>query len=183
MSEHEHHHHRVGGEGGLPGAHFCVNDGSRLTLREVEGRPTEVCDRCGWTLWHDPKLASATLVLDAGGELVLARRATSPSYGEWCLPGGFVNDDEAPAAGAARECREEIGCEVVVNGLIGAYHVPKRDGASIVVLGYEARLADGARPHPGPEMLETASFPLDRLPPLAFPSHREALADWLAQRR
>lgn len=183
MNEHEHHDHRPGGATGVPGRHFCVNDGARLSIHEIEGRPLEACDRCGWVLWRDPKLATATLVLDGGGGLVLARRATEPGYGDWCLPGGFVNDDEHPATSAARECREEIGCEIVVDRLIGVYHVPKPDAPSLVVLGYSARLAGGERPAPGPEMLEAASFPLDRLPPLAFSSHREALTDWLAQCR
>lgn len=183
MSEHQHHDHRAPGATGVPGRHFCVNDGSRLTIHEIEGRPLEACDRCGWVLWRDPKLATATLVLDAEGAVVLGRRATEPGYGDWCLPGGFVNDDEHPAASAARECREEIRCEIVVESLIGAYHVPKPDAPSMVVLGYAARLAGDARPAPGPEMLEAASFALHRLPPLAFSSHREVLADWLAQRR
>lgn len=183
MNEHEHHHHRPPGATGVPGSHFCVNDGARLTMHEIEGRPLEACDRCGWVLWRDPKLATATLVLDGDGGLVLARRATEPGYGDWCLPGGFVNDDEHPAASAARECREEIGCEILLDRLVGAYHVPKSDAPSMVVLGYSARLAGGARPVPGPEMLETASFALDRLPTLAFSSHREVLADWLARRR
>lgn len=179
MSEHREHHHRVSGTAGAPGRHFCLNDGSRLTIHEIEGRPLEACDQCGWVLWRDPKLATATLVLDGAGALVLARRATHPGYGEWCLPGGFVNDDEHPAVGAARECQEEIGCDVAVDRLVGAYHVPKRDAPSMVVLGYLARLAAGAEPQPGPEMLETASFPVDRLPALAFTSHQEILADWL----
>lgn len=180
--QHQHHGHGSGRATGVEGRHFCIHDGSRLTVHEIEGRPLEACDRCGWVLWRDPKLATATLVLDAGGALVLARRATEPGYGKWCLPGGFVNDDEHPAAGAARECLEEIGCDVVVDRLVGAYHVPKVDGPSMVVLGYTARLAGGACPRRGPEMLETGLFPLDQLPPLAFSSHREVLADWLAQR-
>lgn len=183
MSDHAHHDHRLGGGTGVPGRHFCVNDGARLTVHEIEGHPLEACDRCGWVLWRDPKLATATLVVDAVGGLVLARRATEPAYGDWCLPGGFVNDDEHPEASAARECWEEIGCEILVDRLVGVYHVPKSDAPSMVVLGYSARLADGARPRPGPEMLETASFPLDRVPSLAFSSHRQAFADWLAQRR
>jgi ADP-ribose pyrophosphatase YjhB (NUDIX family) len=183
VSEHEHHGHGLEGATGVLGRHFCINDGSRLAIHEIEGRLMEACDRCGWVLWRDPKLATATLVLDGRGELVLARRATEPAYGDWCLPGGFVNDDEHPAAGAARECWEEIGCEIVVDRLIGVYHVPKTDAPSMVVLGYTARLAGDASPRPGPEMLETASFPLDRLPPLAFESHREVLTDWLAELR
>lgn len=183
MSEHQHHDHRPGATTGVAGRHFCVNDGSRLSVHEIEGRALEACDRCGWVLWRDPKLATATLVLDGGGGLVLGRRATQPGYGDWCLPGGFVNDDEHPSASAARECWEEIGCEVVVERLVGAYHVPKQDGPSLVVLGYAAHLAAASPPAPGPEMLEAASFPLDGLPPLAFSSHREALADWLARPR
>ncbi|MGH7918449.1 MAG: NUDIX hydrolase [Candidatus Dormibacteraceae bacterium] len=182
MNEHQHHHHHAAGETGVLGRHYCVNDGSRLTVDEIEGRPLEACDRCGFVLWRDPKVATAALVTDPGGRLLLARRATQPGYGSWCLPGGFVNDDEHPAEGAARECREEIGCQVLVDRLVGVYHVPKEDASSMVVIGYAGRL-QGGEPHPGPEMLEVASFAPDRVPELAFSSHREALADWLRGHR
>lgn len=149
--------------------------------RVIEGREVEACPRDNFVLWRDPKVSTA-VVVEAGGGIVLGRRAIEPGYGLWCLPGGFVNDDEDPAAAAARECMEEIGAAVEVTGLIGIYHVPKTDAPSMIVIAYRARMVDGAHALPGAEMLEVANFPLDAidaLPPLAFPSHRNVLAEYL----
>jgi ADP-ribose pyrophosphatase YjhB (NUDIX family) len=158
--------------------HFCVNCGAALVPRVIEGREVEACPNDGFVLWHDPKVSTA-VVVEADGGIVLGRRAIEPGYGLWCLPGGFVNDDEDPAAAAARECFEEINAQVEVAGLIGVYHIAKTDAPSMVVIAYRARLAGAARPSAGAEMLEVGVFQLDSLPSLAFPSHRTVLAEYL----
>ena len=156
--------------------HYCIRCGAQLVPRLIEGREHEACPNDDFVLWHDPKVSSA-VVIETDGGIILGRRAIEPGYGLWCLPGGFVNDDEHPAEAARRECQEEIGAEVEVTGLIGVYHVAKQDAPSMIGLAFRARLADGERYSPGAEMLEVAVFPLDQLPPLAFPSHRQVVAD------
>lgn len=158
--------------------HFCVNCGAALVTRVIEGREVEACPNDGFVLWHDPKVSTA-VVVEAGGGIVLGRRAIEPGYGLWCLPGGFVNDDEDPAAAAARECLEEINARVELTGLIGVYHVPKTDTPSMVGIAYRGRLAADAQPAAGPEMLEVRVFKLDALPPLAFPSHKTVVAEYV----
>jgi 8-oxo-dGTP diphosphatase len=158
--------------------HYCVRCGARLEARVIEGHDLEACPNDDFVLWRDPKVASA-VVVEVDGGVVLGRRAIEPGYGAWCLPGGFVNDDEHPADAARRECLEEISAAVELTSLIGVYHVPKRDAHSIVGIAYRARLADGARLSPGPEMLEVRVFPTDALPPLAFSSHRQILDEFL----
>jgi ADP-ribose pyrophosphatase YjhB (NUDIX family) len=155
-------------------AHFCVNCGSALALQTIEGRELEVCPQDGFVLWRDPKVAAAVVVEHDGG-IVLGRRAIEPAYGEWCLPGGFVNDDEDPAAAAVRECREEINADVELIGLLGVYHVAKTTAPSIVGVAYRGRVKAGESIGAGPEMLEVRVFKPDALPPVAFPSHREVL--------
>ena len=146
--------------------------------RVIEGREVEACLRDNFVLWHDPKVSTA-VVVEADGGIVLGRRAIEPGYGLWCLPGGFVNDDEDPAAAAARECMEEIGVPVELTGLIGVYHIPKAGASSMVAIAYRGRLVDSVRPVAGAEMLEVGVFRMDALPPLAFPSHRSVLAEYL----
>ncbi len=158
--------------------HFCINCGAALVPRVIEGREVEGCPNDSFILWHDPKVSTAVVVEVEGG-IVLGRRSIEPGYGLWCLPGGFVNDDEDPAVAAARECLEEISAEVELKGLIGVYHIPKTDAPSMVGIAYRARLADGAKPAAGTEMLEVGVFELDSLPPLAFPSHRTVVAEYV----
>ena len=161
--------------------HFCVNCGTALVPRVIEGREVEACPRDEFVLWRDPKVSTA-IVVEVEGGIVLGRRAIEPGYGLWCLPGGFVNDDEDPAAAAARECMEEIGVAVEVTGLIGVFHLAKTGGPSMIVIAYRGRVADGAQPVAGSEMLEVAAFPVDSPPPLAFSSHRSVVAEYLKSR-
>ena len=155
--------------------------GTELESRIIEGREMEGCPNDDFILWRDPKVASA-VVVEADGGVVLGRRAIEPGYGLWCLPGGFVNDDEHPADAAIRECLEEISAAVELTSLLGVYHVPKQDAPSMIGIAYRARLADGAEPKAGSEMLEVRVFPLDSLPPLAFPSHRYVIDQLLTSR-
>jgi len=155
-------------------AHFCVNCGAPLVTKVLEGRELEVCPNDEFVLWRDPKVAAA-VVVEVDGGIVLGRRAIEPGYGLWCLPGGFVNDDEDPAAAAVRECMEEICAAVEVTELLGIYHVAKTTAASIVGVAYRGRIVDGHGMSPGAEMLELGVFRPGELPQLAFPSHREVL--------
>lgn len=159
--------------------HFCVNCGAPLIVRTIEGRALEACPNDDFVLWRDPKVAAAVVVEHDGG-IVLGRRAIEPALGQWCLPGGFVNDDEDAASAAVRECREEINAEVELSGLLGVYHVAKTTASSIVGVGYQGRVVEGETISAGPEMLEIAVFRPDALPPIAFPSHREVLALYAA---
>jgi 8-oxo-dGTP diphosphatase len=163
----------------MPG-HFCVLCGSPLVVRVIEGREHEACANDDFVLWRDPKVAAAAVVEVEGGVL-LGRRAIEPGRGLWCLPGGFVNDDEDPAAAAVRECLEEIGAGVELTELLDVYHVGKQTAASIVGIAYRARLRPGETPRPGEEMLELGAFRPDALPEIAFPSHRHVLARYLAR--
>src|SRR5207247_2511898 len=150
-------------------AHYCVNCGTPLGARVVDGQELEACDGCGFILWRDPKVVTMVVVEDRAGEIVLGRRGTEPGYGLWCLPGGFVNDDEHPAASAVRECLEEIRAGVDITGLLGGYHIGRRDATGMVAIAYRGRLRDGEVPSTGSEMLEVATFRRDHVPELVFP--------------
>jgi 8-oxo-dGTP diphosphatase len=160
-------------------SHYCVNCGTPLETRLIEGRELEACAGCGFVLWHDPKVVTMVVVENEQGDVIVGRRSIEPGYGLWCLPGGYVNDDEHPADAALRECREEIGADVEITGLLGVYHIVRRGAASMVGIGYRGRLRPGEVAVAGSEMLEVGAFPGDRLPELAFTSHRQAMTDWL----
>ncbi len=160
-------------------AHYCVKCGSELQSRVIEGRAFEACPNDDFVLWHDPKVVTS-VVVELDGGVLLGRRSIEPGLGLWCLPGGFVNDDEHPRDAAVRECGEEIQAEVDITGLIGVYHIAKRTAPSMVGIAYRARPADGVRPTPGSEMSELGTFTSGSLPELAFPSHRQILDEYFA---
>jgi ADP-ribose pyrophosphatase YjhB (NUDIX family) len=162
--------------------HYCVKCGAALVPRVIEGRTFEACPNDDFVLWHDPKVVVSVVVEMEDGGVLLGRRSIEPGLGLWCLPGGFVNDDEHPQAAAVRECREEIDAGVEISGLIGVYHISKQTAPSMVGIAYRARPADGQKPSPGLEMSEVAVFSAESLPPLAFPSHRQILDEYFGER-
>ncbi|HUY09039.1 MAG TPA: NUDIX domain-containing protein [Candidatus Dormibacteraeota bacterium] len=157
---------------------FCPTCGAALGLRQIEGRDLPACPNCDFVAWKGPKVATALIASDPDGRLLVIRRGISPGLGGWAFPGGYVDDDEDPAFGAARECREETGCDAQVEELAGVFHVVTEEGG-LVVLAYRGRLTAG-QPTPTPEAPELGCFDPGHLPDLVFSSHRRAFAAWQA---
>jgi 8-oxo-dGTP diphosphatase len=149
-----------------------------MEVRQVEGRDVPHCPSCGFIAWRNPLVATMVVVGTPDG-IVLGRRAIEPGLGLWCLPGGFVNEDEPPLEAAARECAEEILARVEITSLLDVYHITRGDGRGMIGLAYRGRLAEGESPAAGAEMLEVGLFTAGNLPELAFTSHRRAISDWL----
>ncbi|MFN8177113.1 MAG: NUDIX domain-containing protein [bacterium] len=152
----------------------CVRCGHLL-----EGEPP-TCPECGHVHWRDPKVASCTIFRWQGG-VFLTRRGIEPGYGRWTFPGGYVDRGETVEAAAVRETREETGCEVDLDDLLGLYSYP---GQTAIIVVYRASVRSGV-PHALHESLEAQTFGDGAIPwgELAFPSTREALRDFLAAER
>ena len=73
-----------------------------------EGGRKWVCPDCGFEYFHNVAV-SASVIIDAGGSLVLLKRAREPQRDLLGLPGGFVDPGERAEDGALREYREELG--------------------------------------------------------------------------
>jgi ADP-ribose pyrophosphatase YjhB (NUDIX family) len=134
------------------------------------------CSACDYIAFRDPKVVAVTVLSDGDGSVWLIRRGIEPRRGEWALPGGYVDYDEHPRAAAARECREEIGCEVEIDRLVGVHHV-NLVTAGVVIVAYAGRIVSGT-PRACPEVLEVRPFATDALPPLAFATHSAIVREW-----
>lgn len=118
----------------------------RAPFRRLLSTRATVLAEAARALAGAPVVVATALVRDAA---VLAARRTRPPAlaGLWELPGGRVEAGESEAAAVVRECREELGTEVVVDGPLAT---DLRIDAGVLRV-HAAHLADGA---PEPRALE-----------------------------
>ena len=102
------------------------------------------------------------------------RRDLYPHRGEWSFPSGFVDAGETLEQAAVREAKEETGLDLRILRLLGAYSSP---GDPVVFIAYAARVSSG-RIAAGAECQDVRYYPLDALPPLAFPHDPAILEAW-----
>ena len=160
------------------GYKFCPKCGAPLGRRRLKEFEPErlVCTRCLFVMYLNPKVAAGTVVEYQGG-IVLLRREIDPRAGFWVHPGGFMDRGETLEQAAKRETREEVGLEVEILDLLGAFSFPDSE---VVVVTFAARAISG-EPVVGDESLEVRTFDPQELPwdELAFPSTRMALKEYL----
>ncbi len=140
------------------------------------------CPACGAQHWRNAKPCAGALIV-RGGQLLLARRDVEPRQGTWDVVGGFLEPDEDPATGAAREALEETGLAVRITRLVGIFpDTYGDDGTYTLNIYYEAEAPDG-QPVAQSDVAELRWFRPEDLPSeLAFPHEHELLALWRASR-
>ena len=120
-----------------------------------------------WRLLRPRTRGVKVMLFSASGELLLVRH----TYGNtalFLLPGGGVRPFEAPAAAAAREIREELGCGVEGLSFVST-HKSTFEGRSDTVFLFRAR-ASGPVEADGVEVAEARFFALDALPGTVSPA-------------
>jgi len=146
----------------------------RFVRRVPDGDTAEryVCDECGHVHYTNPKIVVGSVVTHRN-RFLLCRRAIEPRKGLWTLPAGYLEENETPEEGARREAREEAQCDIILDGLLAVYSIPR---ISQVQLMYRARL-DTEQFGAGAESLEVKLFDWDDIPwtEIAFPSAGWAL--------
>lgn len=101
------------------------------------------------------------MVFDPTGRLLLVRHGYADRTA-WTLPGGGLRWRETPAAGAAREVREETGCAVDGIEPLGTF-ASTAEGWRDTVHLFRATTVDGPTAD-GWEVKEACFFPLEALP-------------------
>ena len=127
----------------------------------------EVCDTCGFIDYQNPKIVVGSVVR-YNDQILMCRRAISPSKGLWTLPAGYLEIGETVEEGARREAREEACADIRIDSVLAVYSLAHIGQVQIM------HLATLQQPHfaAGEESLEVNLFPWDALPldELAFPS-------------
>ena len=139
----------------------------------MAGRQRPVCPQCGRVVYHDPKVAAASII-EREGKVLMVRRAIEPGYGLWSIPGGYVDRGEVVEEAAVREVWEETGLKVEIQRIVGLF---SEQGHPVVVAIFAAREV-GGNLKAGAETLELGFFSPGGLPDLAFPRDGQMLARW-----
>lgn len=90
---------------------YCPDCGESLVSRRIESRTRSYCVSCETPVYRNPKPCAGVLVID-DQQLLLVKRTNPPGVGTWAVPAGFLEYDEPPQTGAARELEEETNITV-----------------------------------------------------------------------
>jgi 8-oxo-dGTP diphosphatase len=103
-------------------------------------------------------------------EVLLIRRKNPPFQGSWAIPGGFVDEGEAPPEAAHRELEEETAVRGMELHEYGAFGEPGRDprGWTVSVAYFALVPARGLHVEGRDDAAEAGWHPADDPPELAF---------------
>ncbi len=104
---------------------FCPQCANELSAWLHEERQRLRCEGCGWVHWNNPTPVVAA-VIEYDGKVLLARNAAWPPK-MFALITGFLEADESPADGIAREVKEETSLRCDSIDLIGIYEFSRKN--------------------------------------------------------
>ena len=106
---------------------FCPQCATPLVEQHTAGRLRTACPApdCGFVHWNNP-LPVLAAVVEYRGQMFLARNAQWPE-GMFALVTGFMERDETPEEGIARELKEETNLDAQSISLIGVYEFIRKN--------------------------------------------------------
>jgi len=126
---------------------YCPDCGGPLLRHWVGGEPRNhwYCQRCQAPQQQHPRVV-VTAFISCGDRLLWVQRAQPPQRGKWAIPGGFLEQGETLAEGAARELHEEAGILLPPQRLL-LYMAGSITFINQVYIGFRAAVdADACRP-------------------------------------
>ncbi|MDZ7861026.1 MAG: NUDIX domain-containing protein [Candidatus Krumholzibacteriota bacterium] len=158
---------------------FCPYCGNRLTSKKNEGRTRLYCKPGERYVYQNPIPAATGLIFDENGRILLVLRARNPGKNKWCLPGGFVETDEAPVKAAKREVFEETSIIASKPALIDIeFQESIFYKTSIMIIGYHFAEYSGELTA-GDDAENAGFFAPEDLPKLAFTSHMKLIEKFI----
>jgi NAD+ diphosphatase len=138
------------------------------------GKLRLACPDGHWTHWDNPLPVLAALV-EVEGRILLARNAAWPEK-TFALITGFMERDETPEQGIARELKEETNLDAVETKLIGVYEFMRKNE---VIIAYHVKAQGEVRL--SEELVEYRMVAPEKLRPWRAGTGY-AMADWMRAR-
>lgn len=160
----------------MPEMRFCPECGGPLLPHVVatERRNHFYCERCQAPRYDFPMVVVTTFVAH-DKRLLWVQRGLQPQYGKWAIPGGFLENGETLAEGAARELREEAGVHLAPEQL-QLYMTGTITFINQIYVGFRARV-ETAHCDPGVESLACGFYTRDECPweEVAYPQVNDSI--------
>jgi NADH pyrophosphatase NudC (nudix superfamily) len=157
---------------------FCPVCAEALVVKADEahqgGRERLACPTGHWTHWDNPLPVLAALV-EVEGRILLARNAAWPEK-MFALITGFMERDETPEQGVARELKEETNLDVVELNLIGVYEFMRKNE---LIIAYHVKAEGEIRL--SEELVDFRLVAPEKLRPWRAGTGY-AMADWMRKR-
>ncbi|MGB7873493.1 MAG: NUDIX hydrolase [Anaerolineales bacterium] len=82
-----------------------------------------------------PIATVAAIIRNEEGEILLTRRNVEPFKGQWCLPGGHIDENEEALEAVIREAKEETGLDFEAEFFSYADEIiPEYDWHAVVIV-------------------------------------------------
>lgn len=156
---------------------YCPMCASPLIRRQEHGEAGRLrlaCPDGHWTHWDNPLPVVAALV-EVEGRILLARNAAWPEK-MFALITGFLERDETPEQGVARELKEETNLDAEEITLIGVYEFMRKNE---VIIAYHVKAAGNIRL--SEELVDYRLITPEKLRPWRAGTGY-AMADWMRAR-
>ncbi len=150
---------------------YCPYCGSKLAYRMINQRQRLKCTACASILYENPIVGVAAIILDHEKCLLLGQRRSGPYQGLWCIPCGYLEYDEDIHTGVKRELKEETNLDIEVGQVYSVQSNRHDPDCYSVGVWYLARIIKGDI-QPGDDLCDLGFFPLNNIPPLAFPTDK-----------
>ncbi|MFM1916542.1 MAG: hypothetical protein RJB01_57 [Actinomycetota bacterium] len=105
---------------------------------------------------------AGAVCFDQRGRLLLIQRGHEPAQGQWTLPGGRCEVNEASESAVVREVREETGLEVEVIRYVGTVERAAATDRVYVIDDFLVAVTGGTL-RPGDDANDAAWVPVDAL--------------------
>ena len=153
---------------------FCPQCAAVLETRQTGGRVRQACPSCHYVHWNNPLPVLAALV-EYDGRILLARNAQW-AEGMFALVTGFLEADETPEQGMARELKEETNLDADKLTLIGVYEFMRKNE---LIIAYHVEASGTIRLNE--ELVDFRLIAPERLRPRRVGTGY-AMADWMRSR-
>ena len=154
---------------------YCLVCGSKLTIKpDKEKKLRPQCQSCNWIYYKNHVPAVACVVINNLDQILLVKRKYEPQVGFWALPSGYMEIWQTPEDTAKDELLEETGLIGEIENFIGYYSGYSKMYEKVLSMGFKMKIIGGTL-EAGDDAEEAVFFDFDKMPEIAFLSHRDFL--------